>query len=163
LVQQGQALLGRGATVTGRNPQILSGVVLAGANVLRRRDPLQPDPAGDGILTAEEAAGLDLAGAELLVLRGRGTGRGEGARGERGFFGRRRAFHVAGAGARVASLGGVDDAATGELMGEFYQPLWRPKAPGKLGALRQAQLALLRSYDPGKGVLVRAPAGTRPV
>src|SRR5262249_37286487 len=51
----------------GRNPLLSSGLVLAGAN----------RSSEDGLLRAEEAAGLDLRGAELVVLSACDTGRGK--------------------------------------------------------------------------------------
>jgi CHAT domain-containing protein/Tfp pilus assembly protein PilF len=125
------------ARVLGLNPQVLSGIVLAGAK-------RQPDGrgAGYGILTAEEVSGLDLRGTELVVLSACETGLGELAGGE-GVLGLQRAFQVAGARALVASLWRVDDAATTVLMEEFYNNLWQKKLP-KLEALRQAQLTVLR-------------------
>jgi CHAT domain-containing protein len=119
-----------------RNPMLLSGLVLAGAN----RDP------GKAVLTAEEVAGLDLRGAELVVLSACDTGLGRVAAGE-GVLGLQRGFHEAGARALVASLWGVSDAATSVLMEEFYTNLWEKRLT-RLEALRQAQLAVLR--DPGR-------------
>ena len=49
----------------------------------------------------------------------------------------------------VTSLWSVDDAATRVLMTEFYRNLWEKKLP-KLEALRQAQLRMLRDYDPSQ-------------
>lgn len=121
------------ATVTGRNPLILSGVVLAGANAA---------PDSGGILTAEEVAELDLGNTEMVVLSACETGLGEVAGGE-GVFGLQRAFHLAGVRTTVASLWKVDDQATQQLMTRFYDNLWRQQlAPAE--ALRQAQLSLLQ-------------------
>jgi CHAT domain-containing protein/tetratricopeptide (TPR) repeat protein len=124
-----------------RNPMLLSGLVLAGAN----RDP------GKAVLTAEEVAGLDLRGAELVVLSACDTGLGKVAAGE-GVLGLQRGFHEAGARALAASLWSVSDAATSVLMEDFYTNLWQKRLT-RLEALRQAQLAVLR--DPGR-VEVRA-------
>src|SRR5439155_3692898 len=93
-----------------------------------------------GILTAEEVAGLDLRGTELVVLSACDTGLGKEAGGE-GVLGLQRAFQGAGARALAASLWKVDDAATSVLMEEFYANLWRKKLP-RLEALRQAQRAV---------------------
>ncbi len=66
-----------------------SGLALAGAN---RRDSSGGE---DGILTAEEAASLDLEGTEWVVLSGCDTGTGELLDGE-GILGLRRAFESRG-------------------------------------------------------------------
>jgi len=123
-----------GTTVTGFNPMLLSGLVFAGAN----------DPAPDrrGILTAEELAGVDLTGVELVVLSACETGLGEVASGE-GVLGLRRAVIGAGARSLVMSLWAVPDSATRTLMTTFYpQVLRRRRAP--VDALRAAQLEVLR-------------------
>jgi CHAT domain-containing protein len=125
----------------GYHPGLLSGLVLAGANI--RPTELGRD---DGILTALEVAELDLSGVELAVLSACETGLGRVAGGE-GLLGLQRAFQVAGARAVVASLWKVGDEATQILMAEFYKNLWERKLP-KAEALRQAQLTLLREYKP---------------
>ena len=62
------------------------------------------------------------------------------------------AFQVAGVRACVSSLWSLDAAATQCMMIQFYKRLWDKDHPvGKLEALRQAQLAMLRSYDPLSG------------
>jgi CHAT domain-containing protein/tetratricopeptide (TPR) repeat protein len=121
-----------------RSPLVLSGLVLAGANILAK-DPEKED---GGILTAEAIAGLNLDKMELAVLSACETGLGEVAGGE-GVFGLQRAFHIAGAKNVIASLWKVDDEATAALMRLFYHKLWREKLPA-LEALRQAQLTLYR-------------------
>jgi CHAT domain-containing protein len=108
-------------------------------------------------LTALEVAQLDLSGVELAVLSACETGLGEAAGGE-GVLGLQRAFQVAGTRSVVASLWKVDDDATRQLMVRLYENLWRTKQPlGKLEALRQAQLEMLRE---GRK---RGPGGERPV
>ncbi len=124
-----------------RNPLVLSGLVLAGANRPGAdvdgwtRDDL-------GILTAEAIAGLPLQDLELVVLSACETGLGLVGGGE-GVFGLQRAFHLAGAHNVVASLWKVDDQATAALMAIFYDQLWREKKPA-IEALRTAQLRLYR-------------------
>jgi CHAT domain-containing protein len=123
-----------------RNPLVLSGLVLAGANLPRQKDALGV-PSGDGgILTAEAIAGLDLSQLDLAVLSACETGLGDVAGGE-GVFGLQRAFHLAGARSVIASLWKVDDKATAVLMQLFYRNLWQKNLP-PIEALRQAQLAL---------------------
>ncbi|MBY0228731.1 MAG: CHAT domain-containing protein, partial [Gemmataceae bacterium] len=131
------------------HPGMLSGIALAGAN----REPKAGED--DGILTAAELAGLDLSAARLVVLSACETGLGDTAGGE-GVLGLQRALHVAGARSAVTSLWKVPDAATQALMEEFYANLWTRKLP-PLESLRQAQLALLRRYDPVEGKM-GAPA-----
>jgi CHAT domain-containing protein len=136
-----------------RNPLVLSGIVLAGANLLPPKDLkalLQDDR---GILTAEVIAGLPLRQLELVVLSACETGLGEVA-GREGVYGLQRAFHLAGAKNVVASLWKVDDEATAALIGLFYHNLWQEKQP-TLQALRQAQLFLYR-HPERIGVLAAA-------
>jgi CHAT domain-containing protein len=125
----------RQALTYGRNPLLLSGLVLSGAN-------RSPD---EGILTAEEVADLDLRGTELAVLSACETGLGKVAGGE-GVLGLQRAFQAARARSLAVSLWSVNDAATSVLMEEFYANLWQKRLP-KLEALRQAQLTVLREPE----------------
>jgi CHAT domain-containing protein/tetratricopeptide (TPR) repeat protein len=116
------------------NPLLRSGLVLSGAN---RRDSGEED----GVLTALEAAALDLWGTELVVLSACETGLGEVQAGE-GVYGLRRALVLAGARAQVMSLWRVDDEATRDLMGAFYRRLRAGESASQ--ALRQSQLQMLR-------------------
>jgi CHAT domain-containing protein/tetratricopeptide (TPR) repeat protein len=122
-----------GVRTAARNPLLMSGLVLAGAN-------RAPDR---GTLSAQEASALDLRGAELVVLSACDTGLGKVAAGE-GVLGLQRAFQMAGARTVVASLWKVNDAATSLLMEEFYTNLWQKKL-SKLEALRKAQLTVLKN------------------
>ena len=129
-------MMGEKVGVTGENPGLLSGLVLAGAN-------LPPKGNGDdGILTASEVAELDLTGVELAILSACETGLGKTAGGE-GIFGLQRAFQLAGARTVVASSWKVPDLSTKELMVRFYGNLWEKKM-GKLEALREAQLWVMK-------------------
>ena len=122
------------------NPMLRSGLALAGANTWLAGGVL-PDEAGDGILTAEEVAVMDLIGTELVVLSACETGLGDVVRGE-GVFGLRRAFMLAGAATVVMSLWKVPDRETAELMDDFYFRLL--SGAGRAEALREAQRAMKR-------------------
>ncbi|MEQ8788699.1 MAG: tetratricopeptide repeat protein [Pirellulaceae bacterium] len=129
----------RRQTISGYNPGLLSGLALAGAN--------DPDPdRDDGILTAEEVQSLDLRDVDLAVLSACETGLGKAAGGE-GLLGLQRSFQMAGARTVVASLWKVDDVATRDLMERFYRNMWE-RDMGKLEALREAQLWMLRERGP---------------
>jgi CHAT domain-containing protein/Tfp pilus assembly protein PilF len=119
------------------NPLLRSGLALAGAN---------PRNSGseDGILTALEAAGLNLSGTELLVLSACKTGLGDIKNGE-GVYGLRRAFAIAGTESQLMSLWAVNDYRTNQLMVKYYQRL--KNHVGRSEALRQTQLEMLRNPD----------------
>ncbi len=117
------------------NPLLRSGLILAGVQ------QGQSGAGEDGVLTALEAAGLDLWGTQLVVLSACETGLGEVRQGE-GVYGLRRALVLAGAETQVMSLWKVSDAATAALMGEFYRRLGRGES--RMAALRAARLGLLR-------------------
>ncbi|HEX7377241.1 MAG TPA: CHAT domain-containing tetratricopeptide repeat protein, partial [Pirellulales bacterium] len=128
--------------VSARNPLLLSMLVLAGANQPARTDEHGLPVGGDSYLTAEEVIGADLTQAELVVLSACETGLGK-VRGGEGVFSLRRAFAIAGSKAVLASLWKIPDGATSALMQRFYENLWDKKM-GKLAALREAQLWMLR-------------------
>jgi len=96
----------------------------------------------DGVLTAEEVCWLDLSRSDLVVLSACETALGREEAAE-GMLGLRRAFRIAGTRTVISSLWSVEDRATRELMDSFYRNLWR-KGQGKLEALRNAQLEMLR-------------------
>jgi CHAT domain-containing protein len=80
---------------------------------------------------------------ELVTLSACETGRSRAAAGDE-LIGLGRGFLFAGAGALIASLWRVDETLTLELMDELYHQL--DSGASKAAALRQAQLALLRTY-----------------
>jgi len=123
--------------VFGRAPLLLSGLVLA-------PDGSSQDTA-DSILTAEEVAGLDLRGTEMVVLSACETALGNTIGGE-GILGLQRAFLNAGANSTMTSLWKVDDEGTSILMEHFYRYLWRDNLP-KWEALRRAQLDVLNNPE----------------
>jgi CHAT domain-containing protein/Flp pilus assembly protein TadD len=130
------------AEASGWFPELLSGLVWAGANRPVKEDVQSVLEHDDGaIMTAEEVGGLDLKGCELAVLSACETGLGQTAGGE-GVLGLQRAFGQAGCRTVIASLWKVDDRATRDLMASFYGHLWGDRMT-PLEALRAAQLELL--------------------
>lgn len=137
-------VLGR-ESIPGFDPGLLTGLVLSGAN--RIAEP----GSDDGILTAVEISEMDLRQVELTVLSACETGLGESSGGE-GVLGLQRSLQLAGCRSVVASLWKVDDQATKTLMQQFYLNVWKNKL-GKLEALRQAQISMLRKYNWQEGTL----------
>ncbi len=117
------------------NPLLRSGLAMAGANLRKSGEE-------DGILTAMEAAGLDLWGTKLVALSACDTGVGEVKNGE-GVYGLRRALVLAGSESQVMSLWPVSDLGTRDLMVNYYKRLLRGEGRGE--ALRQVQLQMLKS------------------
>lgn len=138
IASHGFFLEGTGTGTTGttiaQNPLLRSGIALAGAN-------LPGESHGDGILTALEAAGLDLWGTSLVTLSACDTGLGEVRNGD-GVYGLRRAFMVAGSETLVMSLWPVSDSVARDTMVAYYARL--RAGFGRGDALRQAKLGLLR-------------------
>lgn len=99
-----------------------SGLCFAGA-LNKQRGTALPEGVDDGILTASEAARLDLRGLDLLVLSACQSGMGSVT--PDGVFGLQRGFKKAGAGSILMSLWPVDDRATQLLMSRFYAYLLR--------------------------------------
>jgi len=126
------------------NPLLRSGLILSGVP-----SPGQDKTSADlqsndnGVLTAYEAMNLSLEGTDLIVLSACETGLGDVRAGE-GVYGLQRAFLVAGANALIMSLWKVDDAATQQLMTNFYTN-WT-KSGNKQKAFKQAQLQLMTKY-----------------
>lgn len=104
---------------------------------------LWPDSTEDGRLHLYELAGHHLP-AELVVLSGCSTARGQVLRGE-GMLGLHYGFRAAGSEASLGTLWYVDDEATGALMTRFYRHL-RAGLP-KDRALQRAQLDVLDAAD----------------
>ena len=127
------------ASVAAENPLLLTGLALAGANN-RGGVALDQD---EGLLTADEIAGLDLQGTEWAVLSACDTGLGEIKAGE-GVFGLRRAFQIAGARTVIMSLWSVEDQSAREWMRALYEGRLRRNLD-TAAAVREAGLSVLRA------------------
>jgi CHAT domain-containing protein/Flp pilus assembly protein TadD len=136
--------LGVDAENAKNNPLLRSGLILANPTG-QKQDTTRIDfgSTDNGVLTAYEAMNLDLEGTDLIVLSACETGLGDVKAGE-GVYGLQRAFLVAGANALVMSLWKVDDAATQQLMTNFYTN-WT-KTGNKFKAFKQAQQQLMIKY-----------------
>ena len=105
---------------------------------------LAPGGGSDGMLTAGEIFDSNLKlNAELLVLSACDTGRGR-ITGD-GVIGLSRSLIAAGVPSILISLWQVDDAATAELMTEFYTNVYERKLD-KAQGLRQAMLKVKEQY-----------------
>ena len=118
-----------------------AGFVLAGANF-----PVESD---DGVISLSEASNLKLNDTELVVLSACRTALGSLKAGD-GIFGLQRALTIAGARSTLLSLWKVDDAATAEFMGRYYQRL--KSGEGRSDALASVQA----EFRSGK---VQSPSG----
>ncbi|MGI9107557.1 MAG: tetratricopeptide repeat protein [Pyrinomonadaceae bacterium] len=118
------------------NPLLRSGLALAGANARQSAD------GEDGVLTALEAAGLNLWGTKLVVLSACETGVGRVSNGN-GVYGLRRALVLAGSESQMMSLWQVSDEATRDLMISYYKCLMAGE--GRTEALRQVQLEMIKN------------------
>jgi len=121
---------------------ITSGLALSGANAWLDGES-SGGGVGEGILTAEDVATLNLLETDLVVLSACQSGLGGVVAGE-GVFGLRRAFFAAGARTTIMSLWQIPDRETKEMMLHFYKAL--SGGASKSEALRGAKLELRRSY-----------------
>jgi CHAT domain-containing protein len=134
------------------NPMRASGIALAGAQSTFQswRDGVSPDPDNDGILMAEEVAGLNLDGTWLVSLSACETGVGEARSGE-GVFGLRRAFMMAGAQNLLMTLWPVNDSTTTDIMSDFYKKCLASGNPTR--SLAETQRDWLCKLRKEKGLL----------
>ena len=121
--------------VTAGNPLLLSGLAFAGANQ-------HSENQGDGVLSAEEIAGMNLKGVDWAVLSGCDTGAGTVKSGE-GVFGLRRAFQIAGVNTVIMSLWPIEDEATRQWMSSLYREHFL-NGKDSAESVRAASLATLR-------------------
>jgi len=105
--------------------------------------------ADDGILTAEEAAGLDLRNTWLTVLSACRSGAGDARIGE-GVLGLRRGFTMAGTENLAFTLWSVDDEATAQFMEAFYERLFASNDIGE--SFRTTQIEGLRLWKKAGGI-----------
>ncbi|MBI4748567.1 MAG: tetratricopeptide repeat protein [Acidobacteria bacterium] len=117
------------------NPLLCSLLFFAGANQGGTEE-------NDGVMTALEAAQLNLWGTKLVTLSACDTGLGEVKNGD-GVYGLRRALVLAGSESQLMSLWPVSDQATRELMIDYYTRL--KTGEGRSEALRNVQLKLLKT------------------
>jgi CHAT domain-containing protein/Tfp pilus assembly protein PilF len=129
-----------------KNPMQRSGFALAGAQHTLEawaRGEVPPSD-NDGIVTAEEVAGLKLKGTWLVVLSACDTGTGEAKAGE-GVFGLRRGFVQAGCQNLLMTLWPVSDEATVQIMLDFYAHAFASgNAPQSLADVQREWLVKLR-------------------
>jgi CHAT domain-containing protein len=126
------------------NPLLRSGLLMSGASAtIDGTNSVDLSSNDNGIVTAYEVMNMNLDGTALIVLSACETGLGEVKAGE-GVYGLQRAFLVAGANALIMSLWKVDDAATQQLMTNFYTN-W-VKTGNKQKAFKLAQTQLMAKY-----------------
>jgi CHAT domain-containing protein len=118
------------ATMNEQRPE-LSGLVLS---LIDKRGHPRP-----GFLGLEDIYNLNLP-ADLVVLSACNTATGKEAQGE-GVIGLTQAFLYAGASRVLASLWEVDDRATADLMGWFYEAMEKGRMTPE-AALRHAQIRM---------------------
>ncbi|HEV3386746.1 MAG TPA: CHAT domain-containing protein, partial [Gemmata sp.] len=127
--------VGESVRTTHANPNLMCGLVCAGAN--------KPTPDDDGILTAQEILELNLDGVELAVLSACEANVGKSGAGDF-IVGLQKAFQSAGARTTVASLWKVPDNANSILLSRFYENVFKKHLPA-LEALRETQLWVLNN------------------
>ena len=117
------------------NPLLRSWLFFTGANQGGTED-------NDGVMTALEAAQLNLWGTKLVTLSACDTGLGDVKNGD-GVYGLRRALVLAGSESQMMSLWSVSDQATRDLMVDYYTRL--KAGEGRSQALRNVQLNMLKN------------------
>jgi CHAT domain-containing protein len=138
------------------NPMLLSGIALSGAQNTFKQwgEGKAPDPATDGIVTAEEVGCLNLTDTWLVSLSACETGIGEAKSGE-GVFGLRRSFMMAGTKNLLMTLWPVDDEATAGFMADFYSMALNSNEAAKSLAQTQRDCLIKKRQEQGLLVAVR--------
>lgn len=132
-------------TILANNPLLQCGLVLAGANT--RHSSKEADEE-DGILTGLEAAALDLAGTELVILSACDTGLGE-VRVGGGVASLRQSLLTAGSENVIATLWKIPDRETADLISCLVEGFSAGQPVGK--ALRSAQLEIIAKHRKDHG------------
>lgn len=142
-----------------QNPMFGSWLALAGSGgtLAAWAQGAVPDPDGDGILMANEAADFDLRNTLLVTLSACDTASGEATTGD-GVLGLRRGFRLAGAHHVLSTLWPISDAATAVMMQEFYEGLATSDPAGSLSAAQRKWLVQIRD-NPAEGAPGPIPAG----
>jgi CHAT domain-containing protein len=124
-----------------QDPMLRSGLLFTGANRTLKGEESKGE---NGLLSAAEAALLDLRETELVVLSACETGKGE-VKNSEGVYGLRKAFSDAGAKNIIMSLWKVDDKVTQEFMSRFYE-IWLNDKTSIREAFNKTQLEIKAKY-----------------
>ena len=123
------------------NALVRSGLILSNGGRAWKGENI-PQGVDDGILQADEIAGINLSGTSLLVLSACETALGDIS--SDGVYGLQRAFKMAGVETIIMSLWEVDDRVTSLFMSYFYEAWTSGKT--KHTAFVSAQKKLVKQY-----------------
>jgi len=123
------------------NPMQRSGLVFAGVNKVDSAANYEQD----GLLTAQDFAGLNLKGTEVVMIPACQSGLGD-VIGSEGVFGLQRAFREAGARYLIISLWDLPNVKTGIFMKTFYD-FWLKQGKPVPEAFRLTQRQLRNTKD----------------
>ncbi|MEM6280188.1 MAG: CHAT domain-containing tetratricopeptide repeat protein [Verrucomicrobiota bacterium] len=142
-----------------QNPLFGSWITLAGSSntIGAWSEGWVPSPKSDGILMANEAAELNLAGTMVVTMSACDTASGEATSGD-GVLGLRRAFRIAGAEHIMSTLWPISDSMTPKIMSDFYQGLATSLPTSSLNEAQRKWLVAIR--DDPKAVTLPLNDGT---